>query len=128
MIRSSQLVVLATAGLAAAVAVLSWSHWTAYRAGADRVERRVERDRVANREAVIAEEGGKLVLSLGPDRAKRYPLTHFDRDTFVYAFSPELPTLLSSAVFAIGPDGKAAQVTLDDFAGTGAAALPRVAE
>jgi len=79
-------------------------------------------------EAVVLEVGGRLVLSLGPDGAKRYPLTHFDRDTFVYAFSPELPSLFSSAVFAIGPDGKAAQLTLDDFAGSGAAELPRIVE
>jgi hypothetical protein len=79
-------------------------------------------------EAAVTEEGGKLVLSLGPDQAKRYPLTHFDRDTFVYVFSPELPDLRSSAVFAIGPDGKAGQLTLDDFAGSGAAVLVRSAE
>jgi CubicO group peptidase (beta-lactamase class C family) len=79
-------------------------------------------------DAVVTEEGGQLVLSLGPDGAKRYPLTHFDRDTFVYVFSPELPELRSSAVFAIGPDGRAGQLTLDDFTGSGAAALFRKAE
>lgn len=77
---------------------------------------------------MVAEEGGKLVLSLGPDGAKHYPLTHFDRDTFTYVFSPELPELRSSAVFAIGPDGKAGQLALDDFAGSGAAVLSRNAE
>jgi len=79
-------------------------------------------------EAVVTEEGGGLVLSLGPDGVKRYPLTHFDRDGFTYVFSPELPELRSSAVFAIGPDGKAGQLVLDDFAGSGAAVLPRTAE
>jgi CubicO group peptidase (beta-lactamase class C family) len=79
-------------------------------------------------DAVVTGEGGGIVLSLGPDGAKRYPLTHFDRDTFIYVFSPELPELRSSAVFAIGPDGKAGQLMLDDFTGSGAAVLLRTAE
>jgi CubicO group peptidase (beta-lactamase class C family) len=71
-------------------------------------------------EAAVTEEGGELVLTLGPEGAKRYPLRHFDRDTFVYAFSSEAPTVLSSAVFAIGSDQNAATLTLDDFsAGNG---------
>jgi CubicO group peptidase (beta-lactamase class C family) len=79
-------------------------------------------------EAVVTEDGGQLVLLLGPDGEKRYPLSHFDRDTFVYAFSPEQPKLLSSAVFAIGPDGEAVELTLDDFAGSGAAVLRRTSK
>ena len=79
-------------------------------------------------DAVVTEDGGRLVLSLGPDGANRYPLTHFDRDTFVYVFSPEVPGVMSSAVFAIGPDGKAGQMVLDDFAGSGAAVLSRKPE
>jgi CubicO group peptidase (beta-lactamase class C family) len=78
-------------------------------------------------EAVVAEEAGELILTLGPEGAKRYPLRHFDRDTFVYAFSPEAPMVLSSAVFAIGPDQKAATLTLDDFS-AGNGVLPRAAE
>jgi hypothetical protein len=77
--------------------------------------------------ATVSEAGGSLVLALGPDGAKTYPLRHFDRDTFVYVFSPELPELMSSAVFAIGPDQKAATLVLDDF-GAGDAVLPRAAE
>jgi CubicO group peptidase (beta-lactamase class C family) len=79
-------------------------------------------------EAVVSEEAGGLVLALGPDGAMRYPLTHFDRDSFVYQFSPEVPALPSSAVFAIGPDGKANTLTLDDFSASGAGVLRRVAE
>jgi CubicO group peptidase (beta-lactamase class C family) len=78
-------------------------------------------------DAVVTEEGGGLVLTLGPDGAKRYPLRHFDRDTFVYSFSAEAPDVFSSAVFAIGPDGRAATLTLEDF-GAGNAVLPRRAE
>ncbi|HET7716221.1 MAG TPA: serine hydrolase [Bauldia sp.] len=78
-------------------------------------------------DAVVTVEGAGLVLALGPDGAKRYPLRHFDRDTFVYSFSPEIPEVLSSAVFAVGPDQKAAALTLDDF-NAGDAVLPRKGE
>jgi CubicO group peptidase (beta-lactamase class C family) len=77
--------------------------------------------------ASIREEDGGLVLALGPDGAKRYPLRHFDRDTFVYAFAPELPDLNSAAVFTIGPDRKAATLVLDDF-GAGDPVLPRAGD
>lgn len=75
---------------------------------------------------VSAADGG-LVLALGPDGAKAYPLRHFERDTFVYAPAPDLPELMTSAVFAIGPDQKAATLVLDDF-GSGDAVLPRTGE
>ena len=35
-------------------------------------------------DAVVAEENGGLVVKLGPDGAMSYPLTHFDRDLFIY--------------------------------------------
>ena len=79
-------------------------------------------------EAVVTEEGGALMLALGPDGVKRFPLRHFDRDTFVFAMSEEYPDLMSPAVFAIGPDGTAASLAIDDFAVAGAAVLPRKAE
>lgn len=77
--------------------------------------------------ATVTEEGGSLVLALGPDGAKRYPLRHFDRDTFVYSAAAELPGVMSSAVFAIGPGQKAATLVLDDF-GAGDPVLPRAGE
>ncbi|MBN9021571.1 MAG: serine hydrolase, partial [Rhizobiales bacterium] len=77
--------------------------------------------------ATVTETDGGLVLALGPDGARTYPLEHFDRDTFTYVFSPEVPDVRSSAVFAIGPGQKAETLVLDDFA-AGDATLPRVAD
>ncbi len=42
-------------------------------------------------EAVVSEEGGALTLALGPDGAKRFPLSHFDRDTFVFRDGGGIP-------------------------------------
>ena len=59
-------------------------------------------------EAVVAAEGGGLVLRLGPEGKTVFPLTHFDRDIFLYVADAEMPDVPSSLRFAIGPDGRAA--------------------
>ena len=46
------------------------------------------------------------MLLVGPDRVE-YPLEHWNRDTFLYASSPDLPDALSSVRFTIGADGTA---------------------
>ena len=74
--------------------------------------------------ARIEDVGSELVLHLGP-ADRRYALRHFDRDTFLYAPSPETPGWLSAITFAIGPDGKARQATLDDFNADGLGVLTR---
>jgi CubicO group peptidase (beta-lactamase class C family) len=66
-------------------------------------------------EAAVADDGGALVVTVGPDGARSYPLTHFDRDIFLYYPSPELPDLPSTARFSIGPDGRAEGVTLESL-------------
>ncbi len=63
--------------------------------------------------AEVVQDGEALVLVLGPDAARRYPLTHFDRDLFLYYPDPEFPTNPSPLRFAIGPDGRAASLTAD---------------
>ena len=65
--------------------------------------------------AVVAEENGSLVLKLGPDGAKSRPLTHFDRDLFIYYPTRRCPTCRTPVTFGIGPDQKASQVTIEDF-------------
>ncbi len=75
--------------------------------------------------AEIAAEGEGLVLTLGPDGATRYPLTHFDRDLFLYHPWPELPTVPAELRFAIGPDGRAAGVTLESMDANGLGTLTR---
>lgn len=67
-----------------------------------------------------------LVLVLGPDGVTRYPLTHFDRDTFLYYTAPEMPDLPSPLTFQIGPDGKAASMLADSLNGEGLGTLTRL--
>jgi CubicO group peptidase (beta-lactamase class C family) len=64
--------------------------------------------------AKIEDTGSGLVLLLGA-AGRRYPLTPFTRDLFLYSAQPESPGWPSALTFTIGPDGKAAKVTLDDF-------------
>lgn len=65
-------------------------------------------------DARITEAGGVLSLALGP-AGKRYPLKHFNRDLFLYAPFAESPGWMATVTFLIGPDGKASQVTLENF-------------
>lgn len=66
-----------------------------------------------------------LVLVLGPDGVTRYPLTHFDRDTFLYYTAPEMPDLPSPLTFQIGPDGTAVSMVADSLNGEGLGTLTR---
>lgn len=76
--------------------------------------------------AVVAEEDGRLVLGLGPTGARRFPLTHFDRDLFLMRPAAEMPDLAAAATFTIGPDGKADRLTLDAYDDLGFGTLKRV--
>jgi hypothetical protein len=73
---------------------------------------------------VEAGEGG-LVLVLGPGGVTRYPLTHFDRDLFLYYPDTEMPDRPSAARFALGPDGRATALTLESLDANGLGTLPR---
>jgi len=77
-------------------------------------------------EAVVAAGEGGLTLTLGPDGAKTYPLTHFDRDLFTIVLSPELPELKSAVRFSIGAGGQAESVTIEEMDGAGLGTLGRV--
>lgn len=76
-------------------------------------------------EAVVAEEGGKLVLKLGPKR-RAFPLTHFDRDTFTYQPEGEMSAGPSGVTFRVGPDRRADTVTIENLDVEGAGTLARV--
>ncbi|WP_436639972.1 serine hydrolase [Microbaculum sp. FT89] len=78
-------------------------------------------------EAVVAEEGEGLVLKLGPDGAKQFPLVHFDRDLFLYTPYDEMPDFPVPAIFRIGSDGKAGALTLKDLDDLGMGTLVREA-
>jgi hypothetical protein len=57
---------------------------------------------------------GDLAVVAGP-AAVTYVLTHYDANTFTYIHDPELPDFLESAVFEIGPDGTATELTMSGF-------------
>jgi CubicO group peptidase (beta-lactamase class C family) len=76
-------------------------------------------------DASVAEQGGKLVLKLGPKR-RAFPLTHFDRDTFTYQPEGEMAAGPSGVTFRVGPDRVADAVTLENLDGHGSGTLTRV--
>jgi len=75
---------------------------------------------------VVAGSDG-LVLQLGP-KQKPYPLTHFNRDLFLYYADAEYPNVPSPVSFIIGVDGTATQLQLDDLANVKQSVLPRIAD
>jgi hypothetical protein len=77
-------------------------------------------------DAVVAQENGLLVLKLAPNGAKSRPLTHFDRDRFIYYPTPETPEMPFAVTFQIGPDQKAREVTIKDLNDDGQRVLARV--
>lgn len=74
---------------------------------------------------VEADAAGGLALILGPQGAKRYPLTHFDRDLFVYFPDEEMPDKPAAARFAVAADGRADAVTLEPLDANGLGTLAR---
>ncbi len=77
--------------------------------------------------AVVSAKGTDLVLELGPDGARSYPLQHFDRDIFLTFPDAEMPDRPSGVSFAIGPDGKAAAMTIESLDENKLGTLRRVA-
>jgi hypothetical protein len=75
-------------------------------------------------DARVVEADGALALLLGP-AGKRFPLKHFNRDLFLYAPFAESPGWVVAATFKVGPDGKAVEVTLENFDGDGMGSLKR---
>lgn len=76
--------------------------------------------------AQVLAVGEGLELRLGPDGQARFPLTHVSRDLFSFIPAPELPDMPSGVTFALGADGKAAAVTIEDLDGFGLGTLERV--
>ena len=79
-------------------------------------------------EAVVGQMGDGLSLKLGPDLVRNFQLRHFDRDLFVYYPAEDMPNMASAVTFEIGPDGKAAQITIEDLNSFGLGMLKRVGE
>jgi CubicO group peptidase (beta-lactamase class C family) len=68
---------------------------------------------------------GGLELVLGPEGQVRYPLTHFNRDTFLYYSAPEMPQMPSPLSFRIGPDGVAEAIVVDSMNSAGLGTMTR---
>lgn len=77
-------------------------------------------------QVVISEKDGRLVLALGPDGKTVFPLTHFDRDTFLYYPSEEAPNYPLPVQFTPGPALKATQVTISGVNDSGQGVMKRV--
>jgi CubicO group peptidase (beta-lactamase class C family) len=68
---------------------------------------------------------GDLAVVAGP-AAVTYVLTHYDANTVTYIHDPELPDFLESAVFEIGPDGTATELTMSGFDVDGLGTFQRI--
>jgi len=75
--------------------------------------------------ATVTADGEHLVLKVGPDGKTVYPMTHFDRDLFLIYPNPEMADMPSPVSFSIGPDGKAAAMTIDNLNASGLGVLSR---
>jgi CubicO group peptidase (beta-lactamase class C family) len=75
--------------------------------------------------AKVIASGDKLTLAVGPDGKTTYPMTHFDRDLFLIYPDPEMADTPSPVSFAIGPDGKANAITIDNLNANGLGVLAR---
>src|SRR5256886_2888079 len=62
----------------------------------------------------IVEKDGGLVIVQGP-KNKTFPMKHYDRDTFTYETQGENAVGMSGITFTVGPDGKAAQVLVENL-------------
>jgi len=73
----------------------------------------------------VAEKEGKLTLGLGP-KLQQFALAHWDRD--VYWFQPigEMAAGRSGAVFAVGPEGRAGSVLIENLDVNGLGRFKRV--
>lgn len=79
-------------------------------------------------EAVVVEEDGQLAVRLGPDGSWQKPLTHFNRDVFVYYPEDETPDVPYGVSFEIGPAGEAAAVAFGNLGDAGFGRFPRAAD
>ena len=76
-------------------------------------------------EATVSDDGGTLTVRVGPAGVTAWPLTHFDRDIFLYYPDAEMPDTPSAAQFTVGPDGRATALTLGSLDSNGLGTLRR---
>lgn len=69
-------------------------------------------------DVVVEEVGDGLQITIGVNQTI-WPLTHWDRDSFLYVAFPEPPAPFALATFTIGDDGKATSLFLESMDGVG---------
>ncbi len=75
----------------------------------------------------IIERDGGLAIVQGP-KNKMFPMKHYDRDTFTYETEDENAVGRSGITFTVGPDGKAAQVLVENLNVRGEGVFKRVSD
>jgi CubicO group peptidase (beta-lactamase class C family) len=76
-------------------------------------------------EISIVEKDGGLAIVQGP-KNKVFPMRHYDRDTFTYETEGENAVGRTGVTFTIGPDGKAAQVVVENLDVRGEGTFKRI--
>jgi len=76
-------------------------------------------------DATVTADGETLTVRVGPDGVTSWPLTHFDRDLFLYYPDAEMPDKPAAAHFTVGPDGRATALTLESLDSNGLGTLTR---
>jgi len=75
--------------------------------------------------AIVSDESGSVTLNLGPEGDRSCPLTHFDRDLFLYYPYDESPDTPAEVSFAIDASGTAMRVTIEHVDDVGMGTLTR---
>lgn len=65
-------------------------------------------------DVTVTEKDGRLTLAMGPNR-QEFPLKHWNRDTFTFESETETLVGTSGVFFSLGPDGRAASVTVENL-------------
>ena len=78
-------------------------------------------------EVDIVEKDDALVVVQGPKKM-RFPMTHWNRDTFTYPTAGENSVGTAGIIFTIGPDGRAQRVLIENLNIHGQGAFERVPE
>nr|WP_141203006.1 serine hydrolase [Streptomyces griseorubiginosus] len=72
----------------------------------------------------ISAQGGELTMQLGPEK-QRFPLRHYDGDTFSYRTTGENAVGLSGVTFTVGSGGRADKVRVENLDTTGLGTFTR---
>lgn len=72
----------------------------------------------------VSAQGDELTMQLGPKK-QRFPLRHYDGDTFSYRTTGEMAVGLSGVTFTVGPGGRAGKVRVENLDTTGLGTFTR---